>query len=135
MAEKPLTVSNIVLFGLPDSLTAELERALTQEAGVKVYIHRSAAGPHSLNLLKALRADVVFCTAEPDCWRPLLEAMRQQQMNLPVIVVSRAAETAQWLGALEAGAQDYCAPPFEAVQIRWILKAAATPRRSARLAS
>jgi DNA-binding response OmpR family regulator len=131
MAQEALTVSNIVLFGLWDTLTAELERVLAQEPGVKVYIHRSVAGSHPLKLLKALHADVVFCAAEPDCWGPLLEAMRQQQMNLPVIVVSRAAETAQWLGALEAGARDYCAPPFEAVQIRWLLKAAVTPRRSA----
>jgi DNA-binding NtrC family response regulator len=131
MAEKALNVSNIVLLGLADSLTAELERVLSQEAGVRVYIHRSVPGPHSLNLLNALHADLVFCAAEPDCWHPLLEAIRQQQMNLPVIVVSRAAEIAHWLGALEAGAQDYCAPPFEAVQVRWILEAAAKPRRSA----
>jgi len=130
MTHKALTVSNIVLFGLSDSLTSELERVLTQELGVKVYIHRSAPGPYSPNLLKSLHADAVFCTADPDCWHPLLEAMRLQQINLPVIVVSRAADTTQWLGALEAGAQDYCAPPFEAVQIRWILEAAAKPRRS-----
>lgn len=131
MAQKALTVSNIVLFGLSDSLTAELERVLTQEAGVKLYIHRSVLGPHSLNLLKALHPDVVFCAAEPERCQPLLEAMRQKQMNLPVVVVSRTAETAHWLGALEAGAHDYCAPPFEPVHIRWILEAVAKKRRAA----
>src|SRR5262245_20885310 len=119
MAQKATTVSNVVVFGLSDSLTAELERALAQEAHVKVHTHPSEPGPQSLNLLKSLQADVVFCSAEPDRCQPLLEAMRQKQVNLPVIVVSRTAEPANWLGALEAGAQDYCVPPFEGLHIRW----------------
>jgi DNA-binding NtrC family response regulator len=125
MTQKALTASKIVLIGLSETLTAELQRVLAQEAGVKVYIHRSVPGPHSLNLLRTLQADVVFCAAEPDCCRPLLKAIGQQHLDLPVIVVSRAAETANWLSALEAGAQDYCAPPFEAAQIRWMLEGAA----------
>ena len=131
MVQKKQAVSHIVVFGLSDSLTAELERVLTQEGSVKVYTHRSVPGPHSLNLLKTLHADVVFCAAEPDRCRPLLEAMRQKQMNLPVVVVSRDAETANWVGALEAGAHDYCAPPFEPLHIRWILEAAAKARCAA----
>ena len=125
------TVSRIVLFGLSDSLTVELERVLSQEATVKVYTHRSVPGPHSLNLLKTLHADVVFCAAEPERCRPLLEAMRKKQMKLPVVVVSRNTETANWVSALEAGAQDYCAPPFEPSHLRWILESAAKTRCAA----
>lgn len=110
MAQEAEATFHIVLFGLSDSLTVELERVLRQERRVKVYSHRSVPGPHSLNLLKTLHADLVFCAAEPDRCRPLLEAMRQKQMNLPVVVVSRDAETTNWVVALEAGAQDYCAP-------------------------
>jgi len=124
------TVSSRVLFGLSDSLTLELERVLSLE-GVRVYTHRSVPGPHSLNMLKTLHPDVVFCAAEPDRCRPLLEAMRQRQINLPVVVVSRSAETANWMIALEAGAQDYCAPPFEPLQIRWILETATKTRYAA----
>jgi DNA-binding NtrC family response regulator len=131
MAQKAQAVWRIVVFGLSDSLTVELERVLNQEGRVKVYRHRSVPGSHSLNLLKTLRADVVFCAAEPNHCRPLLEAMRQKQMNLPVVVVSRDAETANWVNALEAGAQDYCAPPFEPLHIRWILEAAAKTRCAA----
>ena len=29
---------------------------------------------------------------------------------------------ADWLDALEAGASDYCAAPFEPAQIRWVLQ-------------
>jgi len=125
------TVSRIVLFGLSESLTVELERVLSQEATVKVYTHRSVPGPHSLNLLKTLHADVVFCAAEPERCRPLLEAMRKKQMKLPVVVVSRNTETANWVSALEAGAQDYCAPPFEPSHLRWILESAAKTRCAA----
>jgi DNA-binding response OmpR family regulator len=131
MAQKAEPVSCIVVFGLADSLAVELERVLNQEGRVKVYRHPSVPGPHSLNLLKTLHADVVFCASEPDHCQPLLEAMRQKQMNLPVVVVSREAETANWVIALEAGAQDYCAPPFEPLHIRWILEAAAKARRAA----
>jgi DNA-binding response OmpR family regulator len=131
MAQEAEATFHIVLFGLSDSLTVELERVLRQQRRVKVYSHRSVPGPHSLNLLKTLHADVVFCAAEPDRCRPLLEAMRQKQMNLPVVVVSRDAETTNWVVALEAGAQDYCAPPFEPLHIRWILEAAAKTRYAA----
>jgi DNA-binding NtrC family response regulator len=131
MAQKAETMSRIVLFGLSDSLTVELERVLSLEDRVKVYTHRSVPGPHSLNLLKTLRADVVFCAAEPERCRPLLEAMRQKRMNLPVVVVSRNAETANWVLALEAGAQDYCAPPFEPSHIHWILETAVKTRCAA----
>ena len=62
MAQKA-EVSHVVLFGLSDSLTAELERVLNQESRVKVYSHRSVPGPHSLNLLKTLHADVDFCVS------------------------------------------------------------------------
>jgi DNA-binding response OmpR family regulator len=131
MAQKAPTAPRIVLFGLSGSLGAELQRALALETPAKIYIYSAAPGAHSLNLLKALHPDMIFCAAEPDYFRPLLEAVKQQEMNVPVIVVSRAADTVSWLGALEAGAQDYCAPPFEPSQIRWLLKAAAKLRRVA----
>jgi DNA-binding response OmpR family regulator len=131
MVQKAETMSRIVLFGLSDALTVELERVLSLEDRVKVYTHRSVPGPHSLNLLKTLHADVVFCAAEPERCRPLLEAMRQKRMNLPVVVVSRNAETSNWVLALEAGAQDYCAPPFEPLHIHWILETAVKNRCAA----
>ncbi len=41
--------------------------------------------------------------------------------GLPVVVVSRLPEVEGWLDALEDGAADYCAAPFEPVQLRWLL--------------
>jgi DNA-binding response OmpR family regulator len=42
--------------------------------------------------------------------------------HLPVIVVSRLPETDEWLDALEAGAADYCAAPFEIIHLRWLFE-------------
>jgi DNA-binding NtrC family response regulator len=52
---------------------------------------------------------------------PLLEAIAHRWPELPVIVVSRMPEVSEWLDAIEAGAADYCAAPFESAHIQWIL--------------
>lgn len=134
MAKKASKKLSVVLFGLPGGLAVELEQVLRGEPRVRVCAHPTVPGPHSLGLLKTLRADVVFCAAEPACCRPLLDAIRQEQMNLPVVVVSRAAEPANWLDAMEAGAQDYCAPPFEPTHVRWILETAVRSRATTGIA-
>jgi DNA-binding NtrC family response regulator len=42
--------------------------------------------------------------------------------DLPIVVVSRLPDTGEWLEALELGALDYIAAPFETVQMRWLWK-------------
>lgn len=39
-----------------------------------------------------------------------------------MVVVSRLPEVEGWLNALEAGAADYCAAPFEPAQLGWLLE-------------
>ena len=64
-------------------------------------------------------AQIVFCN-----WNPAEFARRLAEFDgKPIVVVSRSAETSAWLDALEAGAADYCVPPFEPIQVRWILDA------------
>lgn len=64
-------------------------------------------------------AQIVFCD-----WNPAQFGRRIKEFDgKPIVVVSRAGDVALWLDALEAGAADYCAPPFEPTQIRWILDA------------
>jgi DNA-binding response OmpR family regulator len=62
-------------------------------------------------------ADLIFCP----CRVRSLRAMLRQKPDLPIVVVSRLPETTEWLDAIEAGACDYCAPPFEPRQVQWIL--------------
>jgi hypothetical protein len=51
--------------------------------------------------------------------------------DLPIVVVSRLPDTDEWLEALELGALDYIAPPFETVQMRWLWKPQSQPLRAA----
>jgi DNA-binding NtrC family response regulator len=78
----------------------------------------------ALSLVDQAEADVVFCPAEPEQYAPLLEGIHVEKPGLPVVVVSRLPEASAWLDALELGAADYCAPPFEPAQIQWILQSA-----------
>lgn len=70
--------------------------------------------------------DIVFCPSA----RPILRQALALFPKTPVVVVSRLPEVEGWLDALEEGAADYCAPPFEAAQIRWLLETHAGTRRS-----
>ena len=71
-------------------------------------------------------ARIVFCAAESG----VLQQALLQFPHVPVVVVSRLPETDDWLDALEAGATDYCAAPFEPVQLRWLLEAHMRPRQA-----
>lgn len=55
--------------------------------------------------------------------------------DLPVVVVSRLPETGEWIEALESGAADYIATPFETVQMQWLWKAQNRSVRSAAAAA
>lgn len=63
------------------------------------------------------RSDIVFCSPRADVLRQVLSLYR----DVPVVVVSRLPEMEDWLNALEAGAADYLAAPFETIQLRWLL--------------
>ena len=49
--------------------------------------------------------------------------MREQGRQIPVVVVSRLPEVEKWLDAMDAGAADYCAAPFEIRPLRSIVEA------------
>lgn len=115
----------VVLMGLAEGegLAEELRNALWREGCA---VHLGSLSPHdqALTLINQVEADVVFCPAQPEQYAPLLEAIHLERPELPVVVVSRLPEASAWLDALELGAADYCAPPFEAAQIQWILQSA-----------
>jgi hypothetical protein len=48
-----------------------------------------------------------------------------------VVVETRNPEVREWLDALESGAADYCAAPFERSQLRWIMDSNVTYRHAA----
>jgi DNA-binding NtrC family response regulator len=117
------TVPTVVLMGLSEGLGEELGKALSQE-GCTVLLEPLLSRDLAVRLIDQAEADVVFCPAEPEQYAPLLEAMKVERPGRPVVVVSRLPEVSAWLDALELGAVDYCAPPFERAQIQWILQSA-----------
>jgi len=115
----------VVLMGL-EGLGEELGQILSQQ-GYTVCLGPLLPRDVALELIDQAGAGIVFCPAEPEHCAPLLEVMKAEKPELPVVAVSRLPEVSLWLGALELGAADYCAPPFEPVQIKWILQSALKP--------
>lgn len=106
----------ILVCGLESSLADELIRALrSEDVNVKV---QECAGPETCPYEHST-ADFVFCAFSKGL-KQLAEAMHPR---VPVVVVTNQPEAHEWIDAMEAGASDYCAAPFEPKQIRWILEA------------
>jgi DNA-binding response OmpR family regulator len=99
----------VLLCGLEPSLETELRNALETD-GLDVEVKSTADQPDD-------HADYIFCSFSNN----LGQLLRSLQRQIPVVVVSRTPEAREWIEAMEAGASDYCAAPFERNQIRWIL--------------
>ena len=108
----------ILLDGLSPELSRELRDVLITTHHVPEIDDEMRAGG-----LCWPEIDLVFCPAAPSALAKVLTATAAQQPRPRVIATSRLPETAEWLDAMEAGAADYCAAPFEATQIRWLLAA------------
>jgi len=123
MAESRITIQpsaprQALLFELDDSLASPLSSVLAE-------CHWQAVPAPAGS--KCPPARIVFCS--PD--REVLARALRSFAKLPVVVVSRLPEIEGWLDALEAGAADYCAAPFEASQLRWLLETHAGKSRMA----
>jgi DNA-binding response OmpR family regulator len=92
------------LHGLDETLAKELSRVLRDS--------------HCEVSADAERADIAFCPWQ----QPVFDEVAAVFGRRPVVVVSRLPEVTSWLDALEAGAADYCAAPFESIQMRWLLE-------------
>lgn len=116
-----LANEKILLFGLDDALASELAGALAgqQRQFASAPFRRTAGG-----MRQTIQPGVglVFCPAETERYELLLNFIRRERPTLPVVVVSRRAEVSDWLDAIEAGAADYCSPPFDSAQLRWIIE-------------
>jgi len=121
-------VTRIVLIGLKNTLGTQLMTVLSGHQHSVRYVP-SLSHSAALSVIEKLQPDVVFCAAEPEHgYMSLLGIIKQKRPDLPVVVVSRLPEIPKWLNALEAGATDYCCPPFESTQIGWILERALRPQ-------
>ena len=130
MLQGNVPASKIIFFGLADDLAENSRKVLAQQGHV-VFAYPFLPAAQALTAIEQVQANYVFCVAEPAKYKALLAAIQQKRAGLPLVVVSRLPETSAWLEALQAGACDYCAPPFESTSIRWILESARAARHAA----
>ncbi len=120
MPEHKDTGSTVVLFGLDGPLAAELASVLDRQKQA-VFCEPFRSARECLGIVDRIGADLIFCSSQRERYLALLEALGRHKPDLPVVVVSRTPEVSEWLDAIEAGASDYCAAPFESSHIQWIL--------------
>jgi DNA-binding NarL/FixJ family response regulator len=101
-----------VLFGLEPEVETELADSLR---GACCVISRSMGLPVIAGFGSG--GGIVFCPRGA-----AFSAAKAAFPNLPVVIVSRLPDTLEWLDALELGAADYVAGPFESVQMRWLFE-------------
>ncbi|MCZ2150890.1 MAG: response regulator [Bryobacterales bacterium] len=112
-----LGAPRILLIGLDEDLVSEILRALPEcdvRTASVIALETSQRPGEGVP-----RCDVIFCPAGSRHLLPVLE--KASPRRLPVVAVTRHPDSTEWLNAIEAGAADYAAPPFESSQLRWIL--------------
>lgn len=110
----------LLLCGLDDALTLELRRVLAGGFDALSLPDMPADADSCLRLLQESGARAVLVSDTLPVIRNLMNAATLA--DLPVIVITRTPDTRSWLDAMEAGAADYAAPPFEREQMRWMLR-------------
>ena len=113
--------AKVSVVGLDRALGEELRHAL-DGLGHSVVVEPFRSPADVLALLEQADAELVFCGTESRQYLGLLGLLRERRQEVPVVVVSRLPETGDCLDAIEAGAADYCAAPFEAELIRRIVE-------------
>lgn len=107
-----------LLLGLESRLVHELKEAL--EGNEVVALQLSLTLKEAYRQICLYSPDIIFCPAAAATLPLILNAARQAEV--PVVVVSRLPHASEWLDAMDAGAADYLAPPFDGQQLRWILE-------------
>jgi len=121
MLRQTVSRANFILHELEPSLADQLCQAAL---GPGDTFHSARSTAECLLLAERIQADVVFCGSEPRHYQALLTEMKSRGLRLPVVVVSRLPEVSGWLDALDAGAADYCAAPFEHQHMSWLIESA-----------
>ncbi len=119
---------SILIYNLDPQLTTELERSL---AGGSVSVLFELDTRRCADHLQEFSADLIFCASDAETFTSAKGAVSIAGRQASIVVVSRNPEVTEWLDAIEAGASDYCAAPFETKHIRWIVQSHAYRRHVA----
>src|SRR5258708_30172150 len=115
--EGRVVTMRILLYRLDQDLACELRDVL-----IAIHIVAAIEDQTDTSVLNWEQFDLVFCSPAKESLLNLLTATQQERPRLRLIVTSRLPDIQEWLDAIEQGATDYCAAPFEAAQIRWLLQ-------------
>ena len=121
MVTKLPSTQNFILHELDEALARQLCDAVAQPGRA---FHSTSSASECVSVAEQRNADVVFCNSDRREYECLIHALKQGGLPLPVVVVSRIPEISEWLDALDAGATDYCAAPFERQHISWLVQSA-----------
>jgi DNA-binding response OmpR family regulator len=94
--------------------------------GSKWSLYRADCIASALSLLRKRPVGAVLCEGKlpPDTWIELLERLRLFANPPPLIVTSRLADDSLWAEALNLGAYDVLAKPFDRQELLRTVKAA-----------
>ena len=118
-------MARILLIGFDEATANQIDELIQQEK------HVSDHGPMDLRTFDTAEADLVLACGDDRKCMDMLALSKTRFGSIPFVVVTRFPETARWLDALEAGATDYWAAPFERTQLRWLLDSALPRTHSA----
>jgi DNA-binding NtrC family response regulator len=114
-------MAKILLLGLDHDVAQKIETASLQ-------VNHSVAIQPVLQAFDTYPdADLVFLSGDRKNYRETVRSIQARRRSLPVVVVTNHADSGEWIDALEAGAANYCAAPFEPKPIQWILASALQP--------
>ena len=114
----------ILSIGPPDESQARLERILVTTSGLRTVLSPTLHA--ALPLLQKGGVPVVLCDRDDNqvVWKQLLEQVGTLKEPPYVIVTSRLADDRLWSEALNLGAYDVLAKPFEASEVTRVLASA-----------
>ena len=126
-------ITALLVYHNSDTLSA-LQSALEQQ-GVRVFHAPSRA--HARRRLHGMNpAPLIFTdTHLPDgTWADILALAAKASLPVNVIVVSGAVNTRLYVEAIESGAFDFVAPPFDADEVAYVTRCAWDNARARRAA-
>ena len=123
------TQPNILVIAGSSECTCLIEKLVGLGAVTSVLTAEEA-----LRSLKSEDFDVAFCAWELDgaTWQDLLRSLKTHRVEVPVIIYYHCGGEAEWMKALEAGAFDMLAPPFDRCQLSALLEQATSSAERAK---
>lgn len=121
---------NVIFLSTDEPENAALQRILSESAMLTPV--KALTGLFSV--LEQDDYDAVFCgwSFHEGNWNAVLEEVQQRCPEVPVIIFCRKGGEEEWVEALEAGAFDLLAPPYQTSTVIPVLEHAVASREARR---